>query len=328
MTQLSFKAVVMAAGLGTRMKSELPKVMHPIRGLPMIAYPVDLALSAGADEVAVVVGYGRELVERFLTERYGDRVSCHVQAEMRGTADAVRSAWAAYAEYDGAVMILSGDVPNLSPGDATALVSLHATRRSPVTMLTAHDLTPNQYGRIVRDSVGEALRIVEHKDATEAERAITEVNIGTYLVDADFLRAGLMSVDADNAAGEFYLTDLVETASDRGTPCGIIVGEDIEALHGVNDRRHLARAERYARRRANDALMASGVTMIDPDTVYIDAGCVVGHDVTLEPSVRLVGSTVVGAGAVIEAGCRLRDAVVAGGARVLANTVAIGSRLD
>lgn len=242
---VAFKAVVLAAGKGTRMKSELPKVMHPVCGRPMLATPIDHALALGADEVAVVVGHRRDLVEAWLAKTYDASVSTHVQHQMIGTADAVRSAHAAFDDYEGAIMILYGDVPNLPLADVKRLVALHAQGGRPVTMLTANDPTPNEYGKIVRSPEGEAMRIVEHKDADEAVRALQEVNIGVYLVDASFLREGLSRMTNDNAQGEFYLTDLVEMAWDRGAPCRVHIAPDIDALHGVNTTDELARAEEY-----------------------------------------------------------------------------------
>lgn len=244
---MSFKAVVLAAGKGTRMKSELPKVMHEVLGRPMLAAPIDIALAAGAEEVAVVVGYKRELVEGWLSSTYDQRVSAHVQEEMNGTADAVRSAQAAFKAYDGGVLILYGDVPNLPPAEVQAVVDLHRTGTSPLTLLTAHDPTPNAYGKLVRTADERAERIVEHKDATEAQRALTEVNIGVYLVDAPFLNEGLSRMSNDNAQGEFYLTDLVHMAFERGAAANVRVADDIDALHGVNTKDELARAEEYAK---------------------------------------------------------------------------------
>ncbi|MFT4702417.1 MAG: bifunctional UDP-N-acetylglucosamine pyrophosphorylase/glucosamine-1-phosphate N-acetyltransferase [Bradymonadia bacterium] len=246
----AFKAVVLAAGKGTRMMSELPKVMHLVQGLPMLSAPCDIAVAEGADEVAVVVGYGRELVEPFLASRYGERVTTHIQHEMNGTADAVRSALPAFANYDGGVLILYGDVPNLPAADVRNVIALHREGGTPLTMLSAIDTTKNAYGRIVRDDDGRALRIVEHEDASEAERQIQEVNIGVYLVDGAFLREGLSRMTTDNAQGEFYLTDLIEMAAERGAPARVYIAPDIDALHGVNTSAELVRADEYAADRA------------------------------------------------------------------------------
>jgi bifunctional UDP-N-acetylglucosamine pyrophosphorylase/glucosamine-1-phosphate N-acetyltransferase len=323
-----YTALVLAAGMGTRLNSPIPKVLHRVLGREMLTYPIDAALAAGAVEVAVVVGHGRDQVERALAQRYhaniddqpGDPyVTTHVQHEMLGTADAVKSAMPAFADFEGAVMILSGDVPNL-PADCIAqLLAIHAQGLSPVSMVTAHDETPNAYGRIERDGSGGVTAITEYKDASEAVRALTEVNLGTYLVDADFLRTGLANIRSNNAQGEFYLTDLVAMAYVADTPTQTLIWEDIDALHGVNDRTHLARATRYARIRRNDAIMRSGVTMIDPDSVTVDADVTIGHDVTIEPGCYLLGTTSVGAGAHIEMGARLENASVDAGAVVAAH---------
>lgn len=329
-----FKAVVLAAGKGTRLNSPLPKVLHPVLGREMISYPIDAALAAGATEVAVVVGHGRELVERALQSRYatnvddgpGDAyVTTHVQHEMRGTADAVKAAAASFADLDGLVLILSGDVPNLPAEAIAGLLKLQAQGdKSPVAMITAHDPTPNAYGRIVRDGTGAVREITEFADAGDDVKALTEVNLGTYLVDAAFLREGLSKIDSDNAQGEFYLTDLVEMAYAAGTPTLALVRDDIDALHGVNDRAHLARAVAYARHRRNTAIMRTGVTMIDPDSVTIDLDVTVGHDVTIEPGCYLLGSTNVGPGAHIELGARLENANIEPGLRVAAHTRIVG----
>ena len=316
-----FRAVVLAAGLGTRMKSSLPKVMHQVRGRAMVTYPIDHALALDAGEVAVVVGHGRELVEGLLHKRYpGQPVTTHVQHNMAGTADAVRSASAAFAAYDGAVMILYGDVPNLALDDLKALVDAHESSGGLLTFLTAHATGPTDYGRIVRDDAGRARAIVEFKDCTPDQRALTEVNIGLYLVDAAFLRNGLSRLDASNAQGEFYLTDLVSLAYEQGKPAAVVVSPDIDALHGVNNRAQLAEAERYARTRANRELMLSGVTMRDPATTYVDADAVVEPDVTIDPCVSITGHSYVGRGAHIGFGAMLRDVRIATGEVVLAGT--------
>lgn len=317
MSELSFRAVVLAAGLGTRMRSALPKVMHKVRGLPMVTYPVAHALELGAEEVAVVVGHGRELVEGWLAERFaGQRVSTHIQHNMVGTADAVKSAQAAFEGYSGAVMILYGDVPNVAAEDIAKLVAAHRASGGLLSFLTAHADGPTDYGRIVRDEQGRARAIVEHKDCTPEQRLITEVNIGIYLVDAAFLVEGLSRLDASNAQGEFYLTDLVSIAYDRGAPPAVVVSDEIEALHGVNNREQLARAERYAQSRANRALMLSGVTLLDPETTYVEHDCTIAQDATIEPFVALLGRTQIGSGATVESFCRLENAVVAPGVRV------------
>ncbi len=288
---LSFKALILAAGMGTRMKSKTPKVLHEVLGIPMVAHPAHIAETCGADELAVVVGHGREEVERALRARISEGLTFHVQHEMLGTADAVKAAWPAFERYDGAVLILYGDVPNLPLETVQKLIEMHERGTSPITMLTAISPGDGDYGRIVRDEVGAAKKIVEYKDASPLERALREVNIGVYLVDAPFLREGLSKLGSANAQNEFYLTDLIEMAYTSGTPTEVLIGDDIEALHGVNTRAQLARADRYARARRNEALMLSGVTMVDPATTYVGFDAVVGRDVFFEPGVMVEGKT-------------------------------------
>lgn len=251
MTTVPFKAVVLAAGMGTRMKSELPKVLHEVADEPMVVRSIRLALDRGADEVAVVVGYKKDLVEDAVRTAYPDApISFHVQHAMNGTADAVNSARAAYAGYDGAVLILYGDVPNLPGTLIDDVVDAWQATPGPLALVTGIDPGEHQYGRIVRDADGRPHRIVEFKDADDAVRAVREVNIGVYLVAADFLVAGLDSTTASETTGEFYLTDLVEMAYDAGTPAASVVSDDIDALHGVNTLDQLAAADALARARA------------------------------------------------------------------------------
>lgn len=245
---LSFKAVILAAGMGTRMKSQKPKVLHEVLGVPMVAYPAQIAAKYAAEEIAVVVGYGREEVEASLRSRIStDRFAFYIQHQMIGTADAVKSAEAAFANYDGAILILYGDVPNLPSSAVEKLINMHEKGSSPITMLTAISTGDSDYGRIVRTDDGTVQKIVEYRDANLEQREIKEVNIGVYLVDAPFLRKGLANLENSNSQNEFYLTDLIEMAFLADSPTQVLVGDDIEALHGVNTREQLARAEEYAR---------------------------------------------------------------------------------
>jgi bifunctional UDP-N-acetylglucosamine pyrophosphorylase/glucosamine-1-phosphate N-acetyltransferase len=246
---MRFRAVILAAGKGTRMLSDLPKVMHTVRGRPMLWYPVQAAADAGADEIAVVVGHGREIVESWLAEACPDLpVSTWVQTQMLGTADAVRAALGAFEGYDGAVLILYGDVPNLPAELVQRVLDTHAAGTSPLTMLTAHDTDEHQYGRVVRDEQGHAAAIVEFRDADEPTRALTEVNIGVYAADAGFLAHALANTRTNNAQREFYLTDMVAMAAAAGTPANVVVADDIAPLHGVNTQAQLAEADALAAR--------------------------------------------------------------------------------
>lgn len=317
-------AVILAAGLGTRMRSDKPKVLHEVLGRPMVNHVVETALNASCDEVAVVVGYAKELVMHAVLDEFGEDapISFHVQREMLGTGDAVKSASSAFSDGDGDVVILCGDVPNVPA--ATIEEMLAAETDSPVRLITAHDPDGRPYGRIVRDPAGAVQRIVEAKDADHEQLAITEINTGNYTVDAAFLIEGLSNLNTDNAQGEFYLTDLIEMAADAGAPALAIVARDIAPLDGVNNRQNLARANEVALSRRLGELQLDGVTMLNDRTVWVDFGVSVGRDAMLEPNVTLMGRTTVGEGATIEAGCRLKDCAVRPGARVPANTVAEG----
>lgn len=305
------RTVVLAAGLGTRMKSDLPKVLHPVLGRPMVCWAVDTALTVGAERVTVVVGHGREQVEATLASQFPQHpVDTCVQHQMLGTADAVASARETFADFDGIVWIAYGDVPNVDAATVQTLLDAHRTGRSPLTILTAMDPEEHQYGRIERDAAGNPLRIVEYKDADATIRAIREVNVGVWMVDAPFLAAGLAQTTSENAAREFYLTDLVEIAARQGTPAQAVVAPDIAPLHGVNNRAQLAAAEDLAQDRLLTHWMLQGVTIQRPATVRIEAEVTLGRDVTIEPGVCLLGRTHVGDGAHLGAGVRLKDTTV------------------
>ncbi len=318
----SFAAVVLAAGQGTRMKSDLPKVLHPVAGRPMVAWPVQAALDAGAERVVVVLGYGRERVEAELAARFGDRVTAAVQEEQRGTGHAVRCAMPALEGYDGDVVMLYGDVPLI---EAEAVERLAAARgERPLALLTCTIDDPTGYGRIVREG-GEVVGIVEHKDATEAQRAIDEINPGLYAAEAGFLREALDGLTADNAQGELYLTDIVGAAVSRGGAAA--VPWPLASLLGVNDRAQLAEASRTMRRRVAVRHAKDGVTVRDLERVDIDADVVIGRDAIIEPGVTLRGRTTIGERARVDVGCVLTDVEVAADATLLPYTVATDSTI-
>jgi bifunctional UDP-N-acetylglucosamine pyrophosphorylase / glucosamine-1-phosphate N-acetyltransferase len=331
-----FVAVVLAAGQGTRMKSALPKVLHPLCGRELVAWPVLAALEAGAARVVVVVGHGREAVEsslalRFPRETADGRVTTAVQEKQLGTGDAVRSALPALADVADTdyVVVLCGDTPLLRGEALTALLRAAGRAsdgvRSKCAMLTGVVDDPTGYGRIVRDADGRIASIREHKDASAEERAIREMNPGIYAIEKGFLVRAIGGLDTKNAQGELYLTDVVARAA-ADDPAGV-AGQawDIEDLHGVNDRVDLARTEALLRARIHRALGVGGVTLRDPQSTYVDADVVIATDVILEPGVVLRGRTEIGAGARIDVGCVLENVVVAAGARLRPYTVAVDS---
>jgi bifunctional UDP-N-acetylglucosamine pyrophosphorylase/glucosamine-1-phosphate N-acetyltransferase len=303
-------AVVLAAGKGTRMKSRTAKVLHPIGGRPLVYYPVKRALDAGASPVVVVVGHQAEAVEAALAAALpGAPIRFAVQKEQLGTAHAVLAAKAALRGWKGPIAILSGDTPLLREETLRRVVAARARARAPIAFATMTLEAPRGYGRVVRDPKGRPARIVEERDATEAERALREVNAGLYCADAAFLWKALARVGSDNAQKELYLTDLVAIAA-RSAGAAAVAVDPAEAS-GVNDREELARAGRVLLRRRASALMRAGVTIEDPDRFDCDEGVEIAADVAIEPGARLLGRTRVGAGCRIGAGVILRDAVLA-----------------
>ncbi|MEQ8728969.1 MAG: bifunctional UDP-N-acetylglucosamine diphosphorylase/glucosamine-1-phosphate N-acetyltransferase GlmU [Sandaracinaceae bacterium] len=323
-----FAALVLAAGQGTRMKSRLPKVLHEVSGRPMVCWPVQAAFDAGASEVVVVVGHGAEAVEEALRADFGDRVKTALQAEQRGTGHAARCGMPALEGFDGDVVILYGDVPLLEAEAVTALVEARAEARAdgkgPLSLLTCRAPDPTGYGRILRE--GDAVvGIREHKDASEAERAIDEINPGVYAAEAGFLRDALAELSADNAQGELYLTDIVAAASSGGGARGI--EWPLASLQGVNDRAQLAETAAVMRRRIATRHARAGVTIRDLSRVDIDHGVTLAVDAVLEPGVVLRGDTHIGEGARLDVGCVLTNVTVDAGAYLKPYSVATDSKV-
>jgi bifunctional UDP-N-acetylglucosamine pyrophosphorylase/glucosamine-1-phosphate N-acetyltransferase len=315
-------AVILAAGQGTRMKSARPKVLHELCGRPMIHHVVDAALAAGAEDVVVVVGHGRDEVTAYLAKAFGARVRTAVQDVQQGTGHAVRCALPALAARAERVLILYGDTPLLEAGELRSLAG--ALAAAPLSMLTVRVADPTGYGRIVRDASGSVERVVEQKDATPAQRAIDEVNPGIYVARAAFLREALAALKPNNAQGELYLTDVVELAARAGGVVSL-AGRDATSLAGINDRAQLAAAEDVLYGRIADGLRRGGATI--RTSARVDAGVVVEPDAVIEHAVVLRGATRVGAGARIDVGSVLTDVTVAAGARVLPYSIGQSSSI-
>lgn len=317
-------AIVLAAGQGTRMKSALPKVLHPLAGRPMIHYVVDAAVQAGASDVVVVVGHGRELVEAYLSKAFGDRVRTAVQAEQLGTGHAVSVALPQVRDDAGLLLLLCGDTPLLDGSELSALVGQLREGDRPLAMLTVRPSDPTGYGRILRDGNGLISGIREHKDCSVEERAIGETNPGVYVARAPFLRDAITRIRPDNAQRELYLTDVVALAAKAGGVSSTLVREPMNVA-GINDRAQLAEAEDVLYRRIADAHRRAGATV--RTSARIDASVTVEPDATIEHHVVLRGQTRVGAGATIDAGSVLTDVIVAAGANLKPYTIATSSRI-
>ena len=314
-------AVVLAAGLGTRMKSAVPKVLHPLCGRPMLAYVLD-AWASTADGSS-----GRHPIVVFsppvaaVIDVFADRATFALQDEPRGTGHAVGAALAVVPADAVEVLVLSGDVPLVTGADLDAVLEARRQDDAAVALASVFAADPAELGRVVRGEFGTVERIVEAKDATPDELAGNETNAGIYAFDADWLRRRIGALTPSPATGELYLTDLVRLAREDGRIVSAVAFEDDGRFDGINDRSQLAAAEWSMRVRLNEAHMRNGVTMRDPSTVYLDWTVDLGADVVLEPNVILRGATRVGDGSVIGAGSQLIDATIGAGARVWASVV-------
>ena len=288
--------LVMAAGAGTRMRSSLPKMMHPVCGRAMVAWPILAAREAGAGRVAAIVSPGHDI-----SAGLPEGVETVVQPEADGTGGAIRAA-SRLVEESETVLVLSGDHPLISVEDISGLLGAHASGGGAATMLTIELDDPGSYGRVVRGEGGEVERVVEAKaagDADPAQLEIREINAGTYVFEAAPLAEALAGLSNDNAQGEYYLTDVFSALRDAGHTVAAHVSGDIAVTMGVNNRAELAAVEALARRRILDAHMLAGVTVVDPASTWIDAGVEIAADARIEPGTSLRGATEVGAGSVV-----------------------------
>jgi bifunctional UDP-N-acetylglucosamine pyrophosphorylase/glucosamine-1-phosphate N-acetyltransferase len=293
--------VILAAGEGTRMRSRLPKALHPLCGRPLVAYPVHLARRLGG-RLVVVVGRGGEEIRQAL----GDVADIHFveQKERLGTGHALAQARSACGNGAGALLVLPADTPLLSEATLRRLLERHRAGGAAVTLLTAVPADPGGYGRVVRDGTRVAA-IVEERDASPAQREIREVATSVYCFDPARLWPALAEVRPENDQGEYYLTDVVAILRRRGEPVEAVTAEDPAECLGVNDRRQMAHVAAVLRRRILDRLMAEGVTVVDPATTYVDDTVTVGPDTTLAPGVVLEGRTAIGAGSTVGLGCHV-----------------------
>jgi len=316
-------AVILAAGKGTRMKSALPKVLHPICGQPMLYYPLEAAKLAGFTQLKVVIGHQAERVSETFTD---EDITWIRQTDQLGTGHALMCAADALCGYSGPLLLHCGDVPLLKPDTLQQLLNYHSQQKATVTVLTAQMPNPQGYGRIIRDGE-QILQIVEEKEADEQQRQVTEINAGTYLFDAAFVLSALKGLNKNNAQGEYYLTDVVAAAVAAGEKTRALCVEDPTEVMGINDRCQLAEAEVLMRWKINAELMFGGVSMPDPTTVYIDNGVQIGIDTILHPNVHLHGKTTIGKNCIVETGVVVVDSQIADGTHLKAGSVVEESQL-
>ena len=321
----SLASIVLAAGKGTRMKSGLIKVLHPVAGLPMIAWPVAAAREAGSDPIVLVIGHQASAVQGLF--RGASDIRSAMQEEQLGTGHAVACALDALAGFRGTVLILCGDTPLLQAETLKHMLAYHRDNEAAITVLTALMNDPFGYGRVVRDDSGRVTRIVEQKDATPEEREIREINSGIYCMDSAFLFANIKGISNDNAQGEYYLTDLVAIAVRKGLPCLALPTADADEIMGVNDRVQLAEAGRILRGRINRGHMLNGVTLINPEQTYIDHGVTIGADTTIHPGCFIGAGSVIGSGCEIESVVSISDCRIGDDCHIKAASVLESSEL-
>ena len=312
-----FTSVILAAGMGTRMKSKMPKVLHKVCGKPLSKWVIDASKAAGADKVCAVVGHKAETVKEVL----GDVCEFALQAEQKGTGHAVMQAIDVIKNSKGEVVILNGDTPLITAETINKAIEYHKNNGNQATVITAILDDATGYGRIVRDNDGSVLKIVEQKDASEEEKKINEVNSGMYVFDAQSLVYALDKITPNNAQGEYYLTDTLEILLSAGKKIGGYAISDNDAIRGINDRVQLNEAEKIMQKRINEYHMRNGVTMRNPESVYIEDGVEIGNDTEICQNVTIKSGTKIGSDCVIGSGSMLDRAVIHDGVDVLSSVI-------
>jgi bifunctional UDP-N-acetylglucosamine pyrophosphorylase / glucosamine-1-phosphate N-acetyltransferase len=317
--------ILLAAGQGTRMKSELPKVLHPLGGKALFVHVLEAARRLNPSLVTIVIGYGASAVKQAYTK---NDVSWAMQEEQLGTGHAVLCAKEKFAGFKGDVLILSGDVPMIQEKTLRTMVEHHRRSGAAVTLLTARLERPAGYGRILRDADGALTGIVEEKDATEAQRQLCEVNAGIYVASVPFLFAALSGVGNDNRQGEFYLPDVVVIGINQGKTIATVAVDDVRETLGINSREELASMEKNLRQKINQKWMSAGVTLKDPDTTYIEESVTIGKDTVIGPNTQLCGKTTIGERCRIDGTAFLTDAQIGDEVQLKFSVVITRSRID
>ncbi len=310
---MSMTAIILAAGKGTRMKSALPKALHPICGKPMTRHIIDACMKSGASDCVVVVGHGAEQVR----EGLGADVRYAIQAEQLGTGHACKQALALLDVRDGDVMVLPGDTPLIGAEILARLQQEHQSSGAAATALTTVLDDAGNYGRVIRSEDGSVRAVVEAKDCTPAQKNIGEINTAIYCFKLPLLRKYLEQITPANAQGEYYLTDVIGLMVDAGLKVGAVVSEDSDIVEGINDRRQLSYLAGIIRRRLLDQLMLDGVSVVDPANTYVDVDVSIGRDTILNPGTVVEKGTVIGENCVIGPNTRLVNMKVGNGVTIL-----------
>lgn len=313
---MNFKAIILAAGKGTRMKSKYPKVVHKVCGKEMVNHIIDVSKKSGVKDIVAILGHESDIVKSRLPEN----TVIAMQTEQLGTGHAVIMAKDHIKDED-TILVLCGDTPLIKEDTLKRLFNYHIENSYHATVLTTEVENPTGYGRIIRDKNLDLLKIVEQKDATEYETLVKEINSGIYCFNGKSLRESLDLLDNNNAQGEYYLTDTIKIIREKGNKVGAFNGSTIEELMGVNSRVELSKAEEIMRRRINESHMVNGVTIIDTNSTYIEADVEIGNDTIIYPGVMLRGNTKIGSGCTIEINSCITNSVVGDNSKVMNSTV-------
>lgn len=327
-TSGNLKVIILAAGLGTRMKSERAKVLHELAGKPLIAHVIEGAKRLSPEKIFVVIGHQGNEVREACISRFGEGLFEFVpQNEQLGTGHAVNCVREHLEDDDSTVLVLSGDVPMIGEETLAQLRDTHDSYNSACTILSVVLSDPTGYGRIVRDHDNGFVGIVEQKDADDRQLQIEEINTGIYCFDSRKLFKALSKIGNKNAQGEFYLTDVPSIMISDGDKVAVSACSDPSEVEGVNDRNQLALLERKLREKVNSFHMNSGVTLIDPANTYISPDSVIGRDTVIHPNVFIEGDSNIGTGCVIRPGSRIKDSIVGNGVEVLDGCVVTDSNI-
>lgn len=313
---MNFKAIILAAGKGTRMKSKYPKVIHKVCGKEMVNHVINVSQKSGVNDIVVILGHESDVVK----ERLPKDSMIAMQTEQLGTGHAVKMA-KEYINDEDTIVVLCGDTPLIKEDTLKRLFAYHLENEYHATVLTTKVDNPTGYGRIIRDNNEDLLKIVEQKDANEEEKAVKEINSGIYCFNGKSLRESLDLIDNNNAQGEYYLTDTIYIMRDRGQKVGAYNGSTIEELMGVNSRVELSKAEEIMRRRINEAHMVNGVTIIDTNSTYIESDVEIGNDTIIYPGVMLKGNTKIGSNCVIEMNSAIENSIIGDNTEVKNSTI-------
>lgn len=317
--------IILAAGKGTRMKSDLVKVLHPLAGFPMLGFVLGVARRLQPEKLLVVIGYQKELVR----QKFPDPDIIFIdQDEQLGTGHAVSMTAPHLQSFQGTILILNGDVPLLSEETLRKFIKFHTENQHTLSLLTARMENPKGYGRVLRNKEGQVLRIIEEKDLRPGEESVQEVNSGIYCVQADFLFAALQNLDDQNAQREYYLTDIVEKGIKQNKRVGALLIPENSEVRGINTRQDLAQVSQILRGRIAERHMLAGVTLIDPQNTYIDYEVEIGRDTIIYPNCYLMGKTSLGQNCVVEPGCKIKDTKIGNFVTIKASSVISESVLE